>query len=109
MSHQDTSVKSILFALLANLGIAITKTFAAVITGSGAMLAESIHSYADCGNQGLLFFGLKAARKSPTMNIRWDMGKRSISGRLLLPLSYSAWVDCSRSMRASIRSVHMKD
>jgi cation diffusion facilitator family transporter len=65
MSHQDTSIKSIYFALLANLGIAITKTVAAVITGSGAMLAESIHSYADCGNQGLLFLGLRAAKKKP--------------------------------------------
>ena len=65
MSQQDASVKSILFALLANLGIAITKTVAAVITGSGAMLAESIHSFADCGNQGLLFLGLKAAKKAP--------------------------------------------
>ncbi len=65
MSHQDSSVKSILFALLANLGIAVTKSVAAVITGSGAMLAEAIHSYADCGNQGLLFFGLKASKKAP--------------------------------------------
>ncbi len=65
MSHNEASVKSILFALLANMGIAITKTVAAVITGSGAMLAESIHSYADCGNQGLLFWGLRAARKKP--------------------------------------------
>ncbi len=65
MSHQDASTKSILFALLANLGIAVTKTAAAVITGSGAMMAESIHSFADCGNQGLLFFGLRAARKVP--------------------------------------------
>jgi cation diffusion facilitator family transporter len=65
MSHENASVKSILFALLANLGIAITKTVAAVITGSGAMLAESIHSYADCGNQGLLFLGLKASKKKP--------------------------------------------
>lgn len=65
MSHQDASVKSILFALSANLGIAITKTIAAVITGSGAMLAESIHSYADCGNQGLLFLGLRATHKKP--------------------------------------------
>jgi len=65
MSSQNSSVKSILFALLANLGIAITKTVAAVITGSGAMLAESIHSYADCGNQGLLFLGLKASKKVP--------------------------------------------
>ena len=44
MSHQESSVKSILFALLANLGIAITKTVAAVITGSGALMAEAIHS-----------------------------------------------------------------
>ncbi|MBK8880819.1 MAG: cation diffusion facilitator family transporter [Bacteroidales bacterium] len=63
MSHQEASTKSILFALLANLGIAITKTVAAVLTGSGAMLAESIHSFADCGNQGLLFLGLKEAKK----------------------------------------------
>ncbi|MBP1676780.1 MAG: cation efflux family transporter [Bacteroidetes bacterium] len=65
MSHQDASVKSIIFALLANLGIAITKTIAAVLTGSGAMLAESIHSFADCGNQGLLFLGLKASKRNP--------------------------------------------
>lgn len=65
MSNQNASSKSILFALLANLGIAVTKTIAAVITGSGAMMAESIHSYADCGNQGLLFLGLKAAKKKP--------------------------------------------
>ncbi len=65
MSHQDASKKSITFALLANLGIAITKTAAAVVTGSGAMLAESIHSYADCSNQGLLFWGLRATKKKP--------------------------------------------
>ena len=65
MSHQNASVKSIIFALSANFGIAITKTVAAVITGSGAMLAESIHSFADCGNQGLLFLGLRAAKKKP--------------------------------------------
>lgn len=75
MSHQNASVKSILFALLANLGIAITKTVAAVITGSGAMLAESIHSYADCGNQGLLFLGLKASKKKPDLEHPLGYGK----------------------------------
>ena len=68
MSNHSASVKSIVFALLANLGIAITKTVAAVITGSGAVLAESIHSFADCGNQLLLFLGLKASKKKPDTN-----------------------------------------
>ena len=75
MSHQSSSVKSIIFALLANLGIAITKTVAAIITGSGAMLAESIHSFADCGNQGLLFVGLKNAKKAPTIDHPLGHGK----------------------------------
>lgn len=75
MSHQNASVKSILFALLANLGIAITKTVAAVITGSGAMLAESIHSYADCANQGLLFLGLNASKKEPNPEHPLGFGK----------------------------------
>lgn len=75
MSHQNSSVKSIYFALVANLGIAITKTVAAVITGSGSMLAESIHSYADCGNQGLLFLGLKAAKKKPDQEHPLGYGK----------------------------------
>lgn len=75
MSHENSSVKSILFALLANLGIAITKTVAAIVTGSGAMLAESIHSFADCGNQGLLFLGLKASKKEPTPEHPLGYGK----------------------------------
>ncbi|VBB45709.1 Cation diffusion facilitator family transporter [uncultured Paludibacter sp.] len=64
MSHENASVKSIVFALLANLGIAITKTVAAVLTASGAMLAEAIHSFADCGNQLLLFLGLKKSKQA---------------------------------------------
>lgn len=65
MSSQNASVKSILFALLANFGIAVTKTVASIMTGSGSMLAEAIHSYADCANQGLLFLGLKQSKKAP--------------------------------------------
>ena len=75
MSHHNASIKSIIFALSANLGIAITKTVAAVITGSGALLAESIHSFADCGNQGLLFLGLKAAKKNPDTDHPLGHGK----------------------------------
>jgi cation diffusion facilitator family transporter len=66
MSAQADSLKSILFALGANLAIAMAKTAGAVFTGSSSMLAEAIHSYADCANQALLILGLREARRSPT-------------------------------------------
>ncbi|MBN1115583.1 MAG: cation diffusion facilitator family transporter [Bacteroidales bacterium] len=74
MSHAG-SVKSIVYALLANFGIAIAKSGAAIYTGSGAMLAEAIHSFADCGNQGLLFLGLRRAKIGPSKNYPLGHGK----------------------------------
>jgi cation diffusion facilitator family transporter len=65
MSAEGTR-RAIIAAFLANLGIALAKFFAFVITGSASMLAESIHSVADTGNQGLLFLGGKRSRKAPT-------------------------------------------
>ena len=62
-SSEHSSLKSIFLALGANFFIAVAKTIAAVITGSGAMLAEAIHSGADCGNQLLLLLGMKNAEK----------------------------------------------
>lgn len=59
----EGSRKAILAALVANLGIAFAKLAAAGITGSASMVAESIHSFADTGNQGLLFLGGKRARR----------------------------------------------
>ncbi|MGF6571422.1 cation diffusion facilitator family transporter [Paraburkholderia fungorum] len=60
---KEESPKAIFYALAANLGIAICKFAAAAFTGSGSMFAEAIHSTADCGNQLLLLFGLREARK----------------------------------------------
>ncbi|MGI4813053.1 MAG: cation diffusion facilitator family transporter [Janthinobacterium lividum] len=57
---------AIFYALGANAAIAICKFAAAFFTGSGAMLAESIHSLADCGNQVLLLIGLRQAREPAT-------------------------------------------
>lgn len=57
------SLRAILFALGANTGIAVTKFGAALYTGSGALLAEAIHSVADCGNQILLLVGMRQARR----------------------------------------------
>ncbi len=63
---QNNSTKAVLYAFTANLGIALAKTGAAVWTGSGSMLAEAIHSYADCGNQVLLLIGMKRSGKEAT-------------------------------------------
>jgi cation diffusion facilitator family transporter len=59
------SVRAILYALGANFGIFIAKSIAAALTGSSAMLAEAIHSFADCGNQALLLRGMREARRAP--------------------------------------------
>jgi len=69
------SVRTIFYALGANLAIAAAKTAAAVATGSSAMLAEAIHSYADSGNQGLLLLGLKRAKRPPTPDYPLGYGK----------------------------------
>ena len=59
------SVRAVLYALGANFGIFVAKSIASVVTGSSAMLAEAIHSFADCGNQVLLLRGMREAKRPP--------------------------------------------
>ena len=75
MSAGADSLKSILFALGANFVIALAKTGGAVSTGSSSMLAEAIHSYADCANQALLIWGLKEGRRAPSPDHPLGYGK----------------------------------
>lgn len=60
------STGQILTSLVVNLVIASSKGVAAVLTGSGAMLAETIHSFGDCANQLLLLLGVKQAQRPPS-------------------------------------------
>src|SRR5205823_2083197 len=61
-SRQPDTVRSIVYALGANLAIAVCKALGAAFTGSGALLAESFHSLADTGNECLLLLGRRQAR-----------------------------------------------
>ena len=66
---------AIIAALLANLGIAIAKFVAFVVTGASSMLAEAIHSLADSGNQVLLLVGGRRAKRAATPEHPFGYGR----------------------------------
>ena len=65
MSALTTSTRTLVIALAANLGIAVSKFAAAAVTGSSAMLTEGVHSVVDSTNQLLLMWGRRAAKRPP--------------------------------------------
>jgi len=67
--------KAVVAALLANLGIAITKFVAWALTGASSMLAEAIHSVADSGNQVLLLVGGRRAQRAATSEHPFGYGR----------------------------------
>lgn len=69
------STKVVLAALLGNSAIAIAKFVGFFVTGSSSMLAEAIHSVADSGNQGLLLWGGKAAKKEADEEHQFGYGR----------------------------------
>ena len=70
-----SSKKAVLTAFAANTGIAITKTAGAVVTGSGTLFAEALHSFADCTNQILLLIGMSQANRKPDERHPMGYGK----------------------------------
>jgi cation diffusion facilitator family transporter len=75
MAGKADSIKTIFYALGANFAIFVSKLVAAVLTGSGSMAAEAVHSLADCGNQGLLLLGMKRAKRPPSPDFPLGYGK----------------------------------
>ncbi len=102
----EGSTKAILAALAANLGIAVTKFVAFLLTRSSSMLAEAIHSLADSGNQVLLLIGGKRARRPATEDHPFGFGRTrylyafivsvvlfSVGGLFALYEAYHKWKD----------------
>ena len=73
--QEDGSSRAIAAAFLANLGIAVAKFAAFLITGAASMLAEAIHSLADTGNQGLLILGGARAKQQATPEHPFGFGR----------------------------------
>jgi cation diffusion facilitator family transporter len=72
----EGGTRAILAALAANLGIAVTKFIAYLLTLSSSMLAESIHSVADSGNQVLLLIGGRRASREATAEHPFGYGRQ---------------------------------
>jgi cation diffusion facilitator family transporter len=73
--HGAGGLRAVLAALAANLGIAATKFAAFAITGSASLLAEAVHSVADCGNQMLLLLGRNRAARGQTEEHPFGYGR----------------------------------
>jgi cation diffusion facilitator family transporter len=67
--------RAVIAAMAANLGIAVTKFAAFVMTGSSSMLSEAIHSVADTGNQALLLIGGRRALRAPDAQHPFGYGR----------------------------------
>lgn len=76
-SHSEGSTKVIIYALFANFGIAVCKFAGALFTGSASLLAEAIHSLADCTNQIFLLIGAKKSQKPADENYPLGYGRES--------------------------------
>ncbi|WP_149202591.1 cation diffusion facilitator family transporter [Actinotalea subterranea] len=100
------SSRAIVAALSANLGIAVTKFVAFLLTGSSSMLAESVHSVADSGNQVLLLVGGKRARREASPAHPFGYGRErylysfivaivlfSVGGLFALYEAWHKWAD----------------
>ena len=72
--NRDHGKRAVFAALAANLGIAVTKFVAFVITGSASLLAEAVHSVADSGNQALLLLGRSRAQREETEEHQFGFG-----------------------------------
>jgi cation diffusion facilitator family transporter len=72
--HEGTS-KAIVAAFAANLGIALAKLVGFALTSATSMLAEAVHSFADCGNQALLVLGSARGKRAPTATHPFGHGR----------------------------------
>lgn len=108
----SASTKVIIAALLGNTAISIIKFIAASITGSSAMLSEGIHSLVDTGNQILLLYGMKRAKKPADEEFPFGHGKEIYFWSFvvaILVFSVGAGVSIYEGIHHVIHPVHIEN
>jgi cation diffusion facilitator family transporter len=103
------SKKAVYTALIGNLGIAIAKLIAAILTGSIAMLAETLHSLSDTFNQVLLLFGIKTSVKAATERHPFGYGKEQFFWSFIVAtmlFGISGFISLQQGFSSLISAVH---
>lgn len=83
---EEGTERAVIAAFAGNFAIGLTKLFAAIVTGSGSMLAETAHSFADATNQVLLFVGIRRSVRRPTEKHPLGYGKERYFWALVVAL-----------------------
>ncbi|HEX6878658.1 MAG TPA: cation transporter [Nocardioidaceae bacterium] len=103
---------TVVIAFFANLAIAIGKTLVALVTGSASMLAESAHSWADTGNQVLLYIADRRSRRGPDESHPFGYGREAYVWAMLAAFGLfsagaivSVWNGVSKLMASSEEEV----
>src|SRR3569623_2241938 len=86
MSAQTENNRTLIIALAANVGIAVSKFAAATITGSSAMLTEGIHSLVDSANQLLLIWGRRQSKRPPDKRHPFGYGRELYFWRFVVAI-----------------------
>jgi len=94
---KSESRSAIVVAILGNVAIAVTKFFAAFMTGSSAMISEGIHSFVDTGNGALMLLGLRQSQKPPDAEHPFGYGKELYFWSLIVSFGIFA-VGCGMSV-----------
>jgi len=103
------SKKAVYTALVGNLGIAIAKLIAAILTGSIAMLAETLHSLSDTFNQVLLLIGIKTSTKAATERHPFGYGKEQFFWSFIVAtmlFGISGFISLQQGFTSLISKIH---
>jgi cation diffusion facilitator family transporter len=103
------SKKAVYTALVGNLGIAVAKLIAAILTGSIAMLAETLHSFSDTFNQVLLLFGIKTSTKAATERHPFGYGKEQFFWSFIVAtmlFGISGFISLQQGFSSLMSTVH---